>query len=212
MDKQLSTAEKKYAAVGTLIGWRAIIGQLYLIIVNRTMPVLQTLIKFISVYTILTNILVALCLTYVLVGRASKWGAFFSRPGVLASVAVHIVVVGLVYNTILRSLWTPEGFQMFVDELLHSVMPLVFLFYWLIFVPKHTLEWKQAFPWMLYPLFYLIYILIRGAITGQYPYPFIDVTQLGYPQVFLAAGFLTIVFFFLSLAFIGIGKAMSRRR
>ena len=212
MEKQLSTPQKACASIGAILGWFAIIGQLYLIIVNRETSLLDTLVRFISFYTILTNILVALCFTYVLAGHNSKWGKFFSRPTVLTAVTVNIVVVGLVYNTILRFLWAPEGMQMVVDELLHSVMPLVFLFYWLIFVPKSTLDWKQVFPWMLYPLVYFIYILIRGALTGQYPYPFIDVTLLGYPQVLLASGLLTIVFFFLSLAFIGIGKAMSRHK
>lgn len=212
MEKQLSTSEKAYATAGAILGWIAISGQLYLIILNRTMPVLQTLVKFISFYTILTNILVALCFTFVLAGRSSKWGKFFSRPTVLTAVTVNIVVVGAVYNTILRFLWAPEGFQFVIDELLHSLMPLVFLFYWLIFVPKNMLEWKQVFPWMLYPLVYFIYILTRGALTEQYPYPFIDVTLLGYPQVLIAGALLTIVFFFLSLAFIGIAKVMSRRK
>lgn len=41
---------------------------------------------------------------------------------------------------------------------------------------------------MIYPLVYFAYILLRGDLLAAYPYPFIDVASLGYPQVFINAG------------------------
>ncbi|MFZ5976285.1 MULTISPECIES: Pr6Pr family membrane protein [unclassified Hydrotalea] len=33
--------------------------------------------------------------------------------------------------------------------------------------------------WLIYPLLYLVYILIRGSFSGFYPYPFVNVLQIG---------------------------------
>lgn len=41
--------------------------------------------------------------------------------------------------------------------------------------------------WQFFPIIYFIYILLRGAITNIYPYPFLDVARLGYDQVVLNA-------------------------
>ena len=70
----------------------------------------------------------------------------------------------------------------------------MFLLFWIFFVPKGTLRWSQPLFWLVYPLLYVSYCLIRGALTGFYPYPFVDVTLLGYPKallntVLLLAGF-----------------------
>jgi hypothetical protein len=116
--------------------------------------------------------------------KKSRWGGFFSKPTVITAITLYITVVGATYNLILRSLWKPEGLQQIVDELLHVVVPLLFIFYWLFFAPKMSLRWKDVLPWLLYPLIYVILILFRGGLSGYYPYPFIDVNLLGYIKYF----------------------------
>ena len=49
-------------------------------------------------------------------------------------------------------------------------------------VPKDGLRFTQLPAWLLYPIGYLIYSLVRGALTGTYSYPFIDVSTIGYGQ------------------------------
>jgi hypothetical protein len=70
-----------------------------------------------------------------------------------------------------------------VDNLLHVVVPLLFVLYWIIFTPKKTLHWKDILPWIIFPSVYLAYSLVRGEITHWYPYPFLNTSQLGYPKV-----------------------------
>lgn len=125
----------------------------------------ETIIRYFSFFTILTNILVTVCCTVLLLKRKSKRNSFFSSYKTLTSIALYITIVGLVYNVILRFLWKPEGLQFLVDELLHTVIPVCFILFWLFFVPKAGLRWKNIFPWLLYPLVYVIYILIRGAFS-----------------------------------------------
>jgi peptidoglycan biosynthesis protein MviN/MurJ (putative lipid II flippase) len=146
-----------------------------------------------------------------LLNAGSNWGKFLSKQQTLTAVTVYILVVGLIYNIILRVLWKPEGLQMIVNELLHSVIPVLFLLYWLIYVPKNQLKWKNAWPWLLYPLIYTIYVFIFGAITGFYPYPFIDLTQLGPGKILINVAGVAILFLAFSYLLIAIAKLLNRK-
>ena len=204
-----SKARQIFLTIGAALGWFAIIFQFYLIIVNRIASITETIIRFFSFFTILTNILVALCFTFLLLKPNSKWGKFFARPATQTALTAYIAVVGIIYNVILRFLWSPQGLQLIVDELLHTVIPIWFILYWFIFVSKETLKWN-IFPWLIYPVIYCIYTLIRGAIFGFYPYPFIDVNVLGYNKVLINIAGMVFVFLVVSLLLVGIAKLIKR--
>lgn len=210
MEKQSKKSGQIFLALGAAIVWFSVIAQFYLSIENRIAPLPETLIRFFSYFTIQTNILVATCFTVLLLKPASGWGRFFSSPRILTAICTYISFVGLTYNILLRQLWQPTGLQQLVDELLHSVIPIIFILYWLIYVPKSGLQWKNALRWLIYPVVYVLVMLGRGALSGYYPYPFIDVNELGYPRVFLNGFGLIIAFLILSSIFIAIGKMLSR--
>jgi hypothetical protein len=199
-----------FAALGAALGWLAVMLQLYLIIENRTTSLPETITRFFSFFTILTNILVAICFTTVAIA-SGKAEHFFSKPATLSATTVYILVVGLVYNTVLRFLWNPQGLQRIVDELLHSLIPLLFLLFWLVFVPKAGLHWKGIFAWLLYPLFYLGFVLLRGAASNFYPYPFIDVSQIGYEKAVVNSVALCGVFLALSALLVALAKRLTGR-
>jgi hypothetical protein len=198
-----------YIAIGAIIGWFAIILQLYLLIENRKLSLPGTIVQFFSYFTILTNILVALYFTVLLLKNRKEEGRF-TNPKATTAITIYITIVGIVYNLVLRFLWDPQGWQLVADELLHTVIPLLFLLYWFLFVKRRNLQWKDAFLWLIYPFVYLLYVFSRGAITGLYPYPFIDVPALGYNRVILNCGILFLAFFWLSLLFIAIGRKSKR--
>jgi hypothetical protein len=201
-----SKTAKWISFIIVILGWFALITQFYLIILNRTVSVVETVIRYFSFFTILTNLLVALCFTFLLLNPKSKLGIFFSRITSLTAITVYILVVGMVYNLILRFLWAPKGLQLIVDELLHTVIPLLCVIFWWIYVRSKALKWKDAYPWLIYPLVYIFIILIRGAASGYYPYPFIDVNIIGYTKVFVNSGILAVCFLGISLLFIAIGR------
>lgn len=78
----------------------------------------------------LTNTLAAVVLTWELTQRESAVRRWFLLPAVRSGIAVSIALVGLAYNVLLRHLWQPEGWQFVADELLHDVMPVLFIIYW----------------------------------------------------------------------------------
>lgn len=202
---QLPSSKKVLLILIALLTWFAIGLQLYPIIEKGTMPFITGIIHFISFFTIQSNIIVATAVTVLLVG-CNKWFQFFSKPQVLTAIAVYILVVFLVYNIVLRSLWKPEGWQLIADNLLHVINPLLFIIYWGIYVPGKSLRYQQIIPWLWYPFIYLVYVLIRGFFTGVYPYPFVDAVQHGYATVLLNAAILFVVFIVLSCLFILLGR------
>lgn len=208
MSVHFSKINKLITAIIAITAWVAVITQLNLDLQlhKGVLSATETVIRFFSYFTILTNILVAICCTLIVLNIHS----FFTRNNVLSAVAVYIIIVGLIYNAILRKLWTPTGLQLIVDNLLHLVVPILFLLYWILVVNKTTLKWKNIFPWLLYPLVYLIFILVRGAAADYYPYPFIDVVKLGYAKALQNSGFVTIAFITISLLIIGYGKLVGK--
>ncbi|TDE27766.1 hypothetical protein E0I61_13715 [Flavobacterium ranwuense] len=207
-DKSLKLNSRFFAIIA-IVGWFAVVLQLYLIIINRVASLPETIVRFFSFFTIQTNILVAICFTFLWLKPKSKWGLFFSKPKNTTAITLYITIVGLVYNAILRFLWAPTGSQKVVDELLHLVIPILVLVYWILFVPKKALGFKDIFLWLIFPSLYLVYTLIRGAFFNFYPYPFIDVNLLGYNIVLLNSFFMLLAFLFFGTLLIGIGKIRS---
>ncbi len=201
---------KTYLSIIALLGWFALAAQLYLNINSHVAPVPELIIRYFSYFTLDTNIIVALCSTFLLLSPGSGPGRFFSRASTKTAITIYILIVGLVYNLILRFLWAPQGLQKLVDELLHSVIPLLFVFYWILYVPKQSLQWRNIFPWLIYPFIYAVFVLIRGNFSGFFPYPFIDIAKLGVSRALVNAGGLTLVFFVTSLLFVAIAKWVSR--
>lgn len=194
-----------------IASWFSVLFQYYLNLRNRVDSVPVTTLRFLCYFTILTNLLIGICTSYLLLNPLSKGGRFFAKPQTQTAITVYILVVSLVYNIILRSQWDPQGAQLVVDTFLHSIIPAVFLIYWIAFVPKNELKWKQVFPWLLYPLIYTVFILIRGTIMNEYPYPFLDVTILGYTDALINGAGVLVIFLILSLVLVAYSKWVTRK-
>jgi hypothetical protein len=207
MEQPPSITNRFFIGIIALVGWFAIIVQLYLMLLNRIASVPETVVRFFSFFTILTNILVALAASLIFIKRSSSKN-FLQRSNNVTALTVYIFIVGLIYNLILRYIWEPKGMQRLVDELLHLIIPILFVLYWFLYISKKELKWSNFWAWLLYPLTYIIYVLIRGAYSGFYPYPFVDVTELGYKTVMINSLLITVLFIFFSLLFIGVGRKL----
>jgi hypothetical protein len=149
--------------------------------------------NFYSFFTIQSNILgvVALC-ALVLVPRARRTPLFDgARSGVVLYLAITGVVFALLLSGLQEELQTSEDWVNFV---VHQLMPVVLFADWLVDPPRHRLPWWTVLAWLAYPLTWLGYTLVRGEAEDWHPYPFVDVSELGYGEVLarsvgLAIGF-----------------------
>jgi hypothetical protein len=197
-----------FATVGALLGWFALVLQLFLVIAQSStgMAMVGALITYLSFFTILTNLLVALVFTAIAIGPAQTRLQFFLSPSVQAATAVYITIVGIVYQLLLRQIWNPQGAQWVADVLLHTIIPAGYVLFWLLFAPRAGLRWKDAVNWLVYPAVYLLYVLARGAMSGLYPYPFVDVKVLGYGGVLARAVVFLLFFLGMGLLVVAVGR------
>ncbi len=206
-----TTASLLLAACIATIAWLALAAQTDITVhrmLNRGLSVFDGIERLGSYLTNLTIFAVALCFSCVAVLGRSPFGRFFRKPPVVTAVVVYIVFVGLAYNLLLRHLWTPSGYRAMLNECLHTVIPLLSAIYWVLFVPRFHLSLRQCLLWLIYPLAYLCITLWRGSTSDFYPYPFIDVGELGYPHVLLNASLLVLAF----VTLMGVFIALNHRR
>ena len=192
-----------------ILGWSGLAIQLELVLFARWQSgasVVGGLVSYFSFFTILTNTLAASVLTCAADTPPSKARAFFLQPWVSSGIAVSIIVVGAAYSLLLRQLWQPEGLQWLANELLHDVMPVLYALYWWWCVPKGTLRIRHIGLWVLYPIVYFGYILLRGHLLGVYPYPFVDVDKLGYALTIMNASGILAGFIAVAVIVVGLDR------
>ncbi|MFI5153293.1 MAG: Pr6Pr family membrane protein [Chitinophagales bacterium] len=199
------------SGIGLLFSWIAVILQYILLLQNNPdLSFAEATIRFITFFTILSNILVAISFSVFFFRYPSSRSEFFLRPNTIAALTLYILIVGAVYNMILRNAWHPQGLQKIVDEALHSFIPAYYFICWLLCFQKAFLPWKAILPWMVYPLTYLAVVMARGAITDYYPYPFLMVTKIGYPKVLLYCTFISFAFLLVGFAVIALSRALKK--
>lgn len=162
-------------------------------------------------FTVLTNLLLAVTLAVAAKKSRGRFGGWLRQPASLTAIAASILIVGIVYNLLLRGIWQPTGWQRLADELLHVVMPLIGVVFWWLETRGDHVRPKPLLAWQLYPLGYLAYALIRGAVDGHYPYPFLDVALLGYPLVLINAAGVALVFVLVGGVMLAIARWRIRR-
>jgi hypothetical protein len=162
-----------------------------------------------SYFTIQTNTMVAVVAAAC--ALSGRHDGFLTRPATLGAVTVYIVIVGVIYAVLLAGLRELTGLAVIVDIGLHRVVPVLFALYWLVFVPKGRLAWRDPLFWLIFPALYVGYSLIYGALTARYLYPFSNVPVLGYPRALGNAGVILLAFYGLGLALVAMDRTLARK-
>jgi hypothetical protein len=105
--------------------------------------------------------------------------------GVRMATVVYAIVTGVVYNVLLRGI-PSDGYVgiQWPTEIEHVWIPLYIVMDWLFATGRPKLSWKWLWLVVAYPIAWCAFTLVRGGITGWYPYPFIDPTgDGGWPSV-----------------------------
>jgi hypothetical protein len=149
------------------------------------------IIRLVSFFTIDSNLLCGI-VSAQLAARPDRDGAGWRATRLAA--LFGITVTGIVYSTVLAAIHQPNGAEeTTVNVIVHYIVPLMMIAGWLAFGPRprigrHTLAWS-----LLFPVLWLGYTLVRGAIWHWYPYPFLDVASHGYARVVINALLVTVV-------------------
>lgn len=174
-----------------MVAWFGLLLQFWLsmsTVLSNGQSVMDGLIRYFGFFTILTNMLVALATTTLALSPSSTLGHFISRPSVLGGIVIAILFVSIVYHILLRHLWSPQGLRYLGDVMLHYIVSAGLILYWLLYPPLRRMSIWYPLAWCVYPVIYLIYAFIRGELIGQYPYPFINVIEIGYTRAAVNSG------------------------
>jgi hypothetical protein len=154
-------------------------------------PLATRMLRLFSYFTIQSNIAVAIAAAVLSANPAASGRGF--RVLRLDAV-IGITVTGLVAWFLLRPSMSLTGADALADTLLHIVVPALAFVGWLLFGPRPRIRLSTIGLALIWPVLWLACTLAMGEINGWYPYPFIDVGELGYPQTLINAAGVTALF------------------
>ncbi|NKQ58118.1 Pr6Pr family membrane protein [Amycolatopsis sp. K13G38] len=91
-----------------------------------------------------------------------------------------ILITGVVYDIVLAPIVHLTGAALAAGIGFHYISPWATILAWLVFGPRRRITWGTIAGAFVWPVLWLVYIFTQGAFTDWYPYPFLDVTDLGF--------------------------------
>lgn len=161
-----------------------------------------SLTNYLSYFTIESNVLgVAVLLVGGLAAPQShRWQV------IRGAVTLYMLITMVVYAVLLANIDVMLT-DKWINDVMHRYLPLVLVLDWaLVAMPRRLRVTPELIgQWLIFPLIYGIYTLIRGPIVDWYPYPFIDPRGQGYLSMTLGLVVLTLVFAVLAVAMASLG-------
>jgi hypothetical protein len=190
-----------YASVAAATGWALVV---LLYVADAHYRSLAHTITFFSYFSVLSNILAALTLTVVALGPAAR-GQWLLRPAVAGAIMLYMCVTGLAFAIRAPSDW--QGWRAVALTGLHHVMPIAFLTFWIVFIPKGSLTLRDTFLWLIFPLLYVTCLLLCGPC-----YTFLNAGVLGFERVARNIGLMAVAFMAMAQSLVLIDRVLGRAR
>ena len=178
----------------------------------------RSLVNTFSYFTIQSNVLV-LVAAVVLAIRVDVSGRLWRvlRLGSLTG----ITVTGVVYATVLAPYVHLTGWAMVYNCVFHYAMPAAGIVGFLLVGPRLRF-WARDLVFMVWPVSWLIYTMLRGALlhpefTGfssapsHYPYEFLDVDRVSLVEVVGSIAFLAALLVGVAVGYIAASRRLDRR-
>lgn len=183
----------------------AVISQLW-IQIDAGSPVTN----FLSYFTIESNILAGFVLLATGLLPLAKRPSWWDR--LRGAATLYMVATGIIFNTLLLDVDVGD-LAPWVNNVTHRLIPVIMLADWLIAPPRDRINRRTSLLWLIFPILYCVYSLIRGPFVDFYPYPFLDPRlDGGYGRVTIFIVILAIAFGVLSLLIAWVGNRLSDRR
>ncbi|MCR2814813.1 Pr6Pr family membrane protein [Microbacterium jiangjiandongii] len=141
-------------------------------------------------------------------------------PRLRGAVTTWILTTALVSHVLLNEGASPLPGLMAADPaqalanqslfLLHYVVPGMVLVDWVLFGPRRAVRWRDGLLWLIYPAAYAIVTLSRAiafpTIADRFPYPFLNVDELGLGGTVLGMAQVVMVIAVIAAAVIGLDR------
>ena len=211
-----------------LIAWRASFGTLALTAIGVQLGIHMRMgysgINFFSYFTNLSNLLAAFVFIWLAslgIRRATPaavqiagYSPTSPDPAVFlrAMSVANMTVVGVVFAVLLRDA-DLGSLLPWINFVLHYVMPVVVVVDWLLAPPAFRFTLRHMLTCLVFPLAYLVYVLVRGAAVGWYPYPFLNPANTGgYGGVAAYVAGIVLVFFVATWGLLTLGTRLANQQ
>jgi hypothetical protein len=136
----------------------------------------RSTVEFFSYFTIQSNMIAVAVLFWVALKPDSEDERIW-RDIIRGAPVLYLGVTGIVFAILLSDL--PLVTVPFANTVLHKLMPVVIVLDWILDPPSPGVSFRKALVWILYPLGWLAYTMIRGYLINWYPYPFLNPAKMG---------------------------------
>lgn len=164
-------------------------------------------VNFLSFFTIQSNLIGAVALASIALRgeRRPRWVDWLRGGATVYLTITFVVVIALLQGI-------DVGLQLaWVDFALHKLSPVIVVLDFVLDPPRTRQSPRDALLWLVYPLIWLGYTLVRGAAIGWYPYPFLDPSRAGgYGSVAVTSLVILVAGALLSLAVAWLGDRLAR--
>ena len=205
--------KRVFAAFIALLTWVGLAMQFAWAIDNpavQDVSLAERTVRYFSFFTVVGNGIIAIVTSAIAIFGKSRFSQRVQNGSVLTAAAVYISIVAVVYSLFLRSVVNAQGWHLISDHIVHDIVPVVFIVYWLLYATKKDVSWHDPVKWLMVPVLYIAYSLIHGAFDNWYPYWFADVSKLGYPTALRNAGLVLIAFLIFGFIYAIIAKLLAR--
>lgn len=209
------TSKKRVAIAGALLGAFSISAQFTLtmsrVSEKTELTYLGEFFRYWGYMTIWTNTMVTLIWFASVIRAKNPLLNFLRSASLRTGAALFIAIVGFVYHWLLSLSTFRTPLDHYNDIIFHTAIPILYVFWWLFLDEKSILSYKSAAKWMIYPAVYAIFTVIKGLITLKYPYPFLDVTVLGWNPVLLNGLGFALMYGFLGALWIALNNFLAEK-
>ena len=192
----LTATSKIFAMLGLILGALAIASSFYTNIIGEMdegRSLFGAMFHYFSFYTNWTNILLVLIYLDLFFGWTS-----LSSPVKCVTGLSSIIMVMIVYHVLLSATHHPEGIDVITNIIKHYITPILFVLFWVTSRHVGALNWSDLYKIILFPMAFLVFTYVKAAITGEYPYDFLNYSLNGFSGVAPIIGAIVVLILFLS--------------
>ncbi len=167
----------------------------------------ERVLRFFSYFTVQSNVLATVTAALLVTkpdraGRAWDVVRFAAVLGMATTFVVYVVALAPILDL--------HGIAWITDVMFHYTGPALVLGGWLIFGPRRRLDRRVVVAVICWPVIYFGYTQLLGALTGWYPYPFLDAGEHSSARVLVNAAVVTALVLGLAAACLALDRRLDR--
>lgn len=167
------------------------------------------LLRLAGYFTFQANVLVAVT-SWLLWVRPSR-GLRRSFRVVRLDAVVAMTVTAAIYLVVLRGVTTLPGWSSLADALLHYAVPVMVVAGWFVYGPRRRVDRNVVLLSAVWPAGWFVWTLLMGAVSGFYPYPFVDAERSGVGSVLGRAVAVVVLLLLVAAAYLWADRRLDAR-